>query len=265
MGLTVQQRAEVGALLKAKIKQKLDDYAPETSHMPFHTRLLGADRMAQFSFVHSVSTTLGSSVFEQIATIIARPHFRRAMHQFKDFNNTISPAGQSLVQQIINDLRSGRVRPDKAAETSKVLAVASAAATLEVKRPRIDLFLEGHDGTEYYVDLKSAKPNIGEFAGLKRQLLEWVAIRGAVKPDAKVRTLLAIPYNPYAPEPYDRWTLQGLFDLKEEVLVAEEFWSFLGGEGTYEELLEVFGEVGKEMRGVIEERLVGGWEGRLGL
>ena len=75
-------------------------------------------------------------------------------------------------------------------------------------------------------------------------LLEWIAIRGALDPKAKVRTLLAIPYNPYEPEPYQRWTLQGMLDLKSEILVAEEFWNFLGGRNTYEELLDVFEQVG---------------------
>jgi type II restriction enzyme len=60
--------------------------------------------------------------------------------------------------------------------------------------------------------------------------------------------MLAIPYNPYEPEPYQRWTLQGLFDLKNEILVAEEFWDFLGGRNTYEELLDLFEKVGIALR-----------------
>lgn len=40
---------------------------------------------------------------------------------------------------------------------------------------------------------------------------------------------LAIPYNPYEPKPYERWTLKGMLDLKNELKVAEEFWDFLGG------------------------------------
>ena len=32
------------------------------------------------------------------------------------------------------------------------------------------------------------------------------------------------------PQPYDRWTFQGMFDLPNEIKVADEFWDFLGGE-----------------------------------
>lgn len=66
--------------------------------------------------------------------------------------------------------------------------------------------------------------------------------------------MIAIPYNPYEPEPYQRWTLQGLFDLENEIMVAEEFWNFLGGEETYEQLLDVFETVGIELRPEIDVR-----------
>ncbi len=32
--------------------------------MPFHTRLLGTDRLALYSFIHSLNTNFGTSVFE---------------------------------------------------------------------------------------------------------------------------------------------------------------------------------------------------------
>jgi type II restriction enzyme len=100
--------------------------------------------------------------------------------------------------------------------------------------------------------MKTAKPNIEGFVELKRKLLEWVAIRGAIDPNVNIRTLLAIPYNPYEPQPYQRWTLQGLFDLNNEILVAEEFWNFLGGQHTYEDVLRVFEDVGIALRPEID-------------
>lgn len=91
--------------------------------------------------------------------------------------------------------------------------------------------------------------------GFKRKMLEWVAIRGAINPEPKkIYTGLAIPYNPYEPQPYDRWTFQGMFDWSNEIKVAEEFWDFLGGKNTYEELLQVFEDVGIELRPEIDAR-----------
>lgn len=248
MGLSNSQRTEIENLLKQQIRRKLADYSPETNNMPFHVRLLGKDRMALFSFIHSINTTLGTSVFEQVAAIIARPHFKRATNQYKEFNTTISSDAQLAIQQIMDDLRSSRKKPDKPAEASAILFVAQNGTIRKVKRPRIDLFLESDDGIEYYFDLKTAKPNIDEIVGFKRKMLEWVAIRGAINPKPKIFTGLAIPYNPYEPEPYNRWTFAGMFDLQNEIKVADEFWNFLGGMGTYEDLLNVFEEVGVTLR-----------------
>jgi len=254
MPLSRQHKGEISELLKQKIRHKLEDYSPETTSMPFHTRLLGRDRMALFSFIHSINTTLGTSVFEQVAAVIAGPHFRQAVHQYKDFNNTISRSAQQVIQKIMDELVAARSTPNKAEETEKVLSVSQTGDLVKVRRPRIDLFLESPDGVEYYFDLKTAKPNISDFRAYKRQLLEWVAIRGAQDNTANIKTLIAIPYNPYEPEPYQRWTLQGLFDLEDEIMVADEFWNFLGGENTYEQLLSVFEAVGIELRPEIDAR-----------
>jgi len=254
MPISPQQSIEIEALLKNKIRRKLANYSPETVHMPFHTRLLGKDRMALVSFIQSINTSLGTSVFEQVAAIIARPHFQQAENQYKQFNNSISSEAQILIQQMIDDIRTTRSKPDKQNEIIEILRVAQKGELRKVKRPTIDLFLLGHDGTEYYFDLKTAKPNIAQIVDHKRTLLEWVAIRGAVNQRPKIYTGLAIPYNPYEPEPYVRWTFQGMFDMPNEMKVADEFWNFLGSNNTYEQLLDVFEKVGVELRPEIDDR-----------
>ena len=75
-----------------------------------------------------------------------------------------------------------------------------------------------------------------------------------------VKAYICIPYNPEAPNPYSRWTLQGLYDLKNEVLVAEEFWNFLGGKGTFEKLLDIFEQTGIELREEIDKKLAEFWK-----
>lgn len=82
----------------------------------------------------------------------------------------------------------------------------------------------------------------------------WAAYRLQANPKAQLKTGLAIPYNPYEPEPYQRWTLAGLYDMPEELLVADEFWDFLGGKGAYGDLLNVFEQVGIKLRPEIDQR-----------
>lgn len=46
--------------------------------------------------------------------------------------------------------------------------------------------------------------------------------------------------------------MAGMLDLNRELKVANEFCDFLGGEGSYEDLLECFEHVGLEMRTEID-------------
>ncbi|MCM8782633.1 MAG: TdeIII family type II restriction endonuclease [Candidatus Omnitrophica bacterium] len=90
---------------------------------------------------------------------------------------------------------------------------------------------------------------------LKLKLLRWTALRLSQDKKVDVFTRLAIPYNPYHPQPYDRWTLKGLYDLENgEVLVGEEFWNFVAGDNIYEDLLDIFEKAGKELRGEIDKK-----------
>jgi len=135
--LSKQQASEITELLTLKIRRKLTERKAEPNVMPFHTRLLGRDRMALFSFIQSINTTLGQDVFEDTAVIIARPHFQQAASQYKQFNDTISKEAQRLIQSLMDDLATARITPDKAAETKRILAVAQSGAMQKVKRPRI--------------------------------------------------------------------------------------------------------------------------------
>jgi len=111
------------------------------------------------------------------------------------------------------------------------------------------------DGQENYFDITSAKPNMKEFQALKLKLLRWTALRLSQDRNADVFTRIATPYNPYHPQPYQRWTLKGLFDLERgEILVGEEFWNFVGGGEVYEDLLDVFQKAGNDLREEIDRK-----------
>lgn len=60
-----------------------------------------------------------------------------------------------------------------------------------------------------------------------------------------IRVILAFPYNPYFPKPYSHFTVQGVMDLGNDFLIGKEYWDFLGGPNTFEDVLGVFDKVGK--------------------
>lgn len=43
-----------------------------------------------------------------------------------------------------------------------------------------------------------------------------------------------------------------MFDLENELKVVAEFWDFLGGKGTYSQLLDIFEKIGVELRPEID-------------
>lgn len=143
--------------------------------------------------------------------------------------------------------------PDKPQEIEAIRKVCQQGEMKTVKLTKVDVKLVTPNGTMYLIDIKTAKPNAGGFKEFKRTLLEWIAATLVNNPTADVQSLIAIPYNPYEPEPYNRWTMRGMLDLDNELKVANEFWDFIGGIGAYQNLLDIFERIGIELRQEIDD------------
>ena len=219
--------------------------------MPFHHRLLGKDRMALFSFIHSVNTTFGTSIYEPVAIALARDRFKVAETQVVPFNQ-ISTEAHHQIQIIINRLRNADNASNKPLEIQEIRKVCQIGDLNEVNLTQVDIWLEDYEDELFLIDLKTAKPNKGDFQKFKRTLLEWTAAELARKPKAVVNTMIGIPYYPYEPKPYRRWTQKGMLDPNHEILIAKGLWDFIGGEGTYTELLNAFEDAGIELRDEID-------------
>ena len=251
MALNNNQIQQIEFVLKNSLRHKFQNYNPEPALMPFHTRLLGKDRIALFSFIHSLNTNFGTSIFEPVALALASTKFKIAKAQ-ATAGSQISESAQRVIQDIMDDLTAANTRPNKIQEIERIRSVCQTGNFRTVKPTKVDVWLESENGELFLFDIKTAKPNKGGFKEFKRTLLEWTACILAKNPQASVNTLIAIPYNPYEPKPYSRWTMAGMLDLEQELKVAEEFWDFIGGEGAYRQLLDIFERVGIELRPEID-------------
>lgn len=251
MGLNNEQKEYIKNVIINCLRDKFQHYKPESNNMPFHYRLLGKDRMALYSFIQSLNTTFGTSIFEPVAVALAKNNFKKVEKQYA-IGNQISRECQNVIQNIMNNLTLGNT-PNKQEETELIRAAASKGNINKMKTVKVDLYLETFDGEMFLIDLKTAKPNISNFKDFKRTLLEWVGIALTNNPKAKVNSLIAIPYNPYEPQPYERWTIKGMLDDKKELMVGKEFWDFLGGKDAYEDLLYCFENAGIELREEIDK------------
>ncbi|MDR2173059.1 MAG: TdeIII family type II restriction endonuclease [Burkholderiales bacterium] len=252
MAITNKQKSDIQEVIANSLRNKFQNYHPEPASMPFHFRLLGKDRMALYSFIHSLNTHFGTSIFEPVAQLLAQLNSAKAEVQQKA-GTQISSEAQRVIQNIMDSLTTATTAPNKPEEIQAIISVCQQGEMKTVKPAKIDLKLTRDDNTVYLFDIKTAKPNAGAFKEFKRTLLEWVAITLATNPAAKVQTLVAIPYNPYEPQPYNRWTMRGMLDLEHELKVAEEFWDFLGGRGAYVALLDCFEKAGIELRPEIDK------------
>ncbi len=252
MALTKEQKQSIEKTIKNSLRKRFETYNPEPAAMPFHTRLLGKDRLALYAFIHSLNTNFGTTIFEPVAVALASNRFKIAKLQTKS-GTQISEKAQYEIQKIMDGLTAANDKPNKKKEIEIIKKVCQEGAMRKVKPTRVDVYLQSFDDEIYLIDIKTAKPNKGGFKEFKRTLLEWTATILAENPMAKINTLIAIPYNPYEPKPYSRWTMAGMLDLEHELKVAEEFWDFLGGEGAYNDLLDCFEKVGIELRSQIDE------------
>ncbi len=247
-GNTISETAKlIKELLLDKVRNKIEKYAPETDYRPFHYGLLGRDRYAVFAFIQSMNTTFGMSIWEQTAKIISESYSFNSERQYS-LLGSIDSETEVVISGILHRLRKGQADAEVSNEKQEIRA--SIKNGLEENDPdsRVDFYLEKGD-QENYFDITSVKPNMKEFVALKRKLLRWTALRLSIDKDANVRARLAIPYNPYHPDAYDRWTLKGLFDLDaREVLVGEDFWNFCADGKVYDDLVDVFNEAGEILR-----------------
>ena len=209
--------------------------------------------MDLYSFIHSLNTKFGSSIYEQVAEQIAIDNFTSAKRQHP-LQGEFTDEAQREIQSIMNQLTTKEIEPNHVEEIERIRNKTHVGTIVHAKLPRIDLYLTTHD-THYLIEIKTVKPNKGGFEKHKSDMLTWVAALLRQCPDANVRTILALPYNPYAPKPYSRWTLNNILDTKNpsQIMVGAEFWNFLaGGDVIFDRLLDCFQKVGEKMRDEID-------------
>jgi len=249
MALSSAQKQEIVTLLQKKLNAKLKKYSRESVSMPFLTRIIqDSEKVAAYSFIHSIATTLGMSIYEEVSCIIARPHCIECARNVK-MNGTLSNAQKTVVSNIVGGLRDGTRNPNIVTEISEVLRASSAGGKTQKDGNIADFYLK-KSGVEYYFEIKTVKPNIDVFEKSKRKLLEWIA-----RKRTGVKVFLAFPYNPYHPQPYERFTVQNMMDHPNDFLIGDEYWDFLGGRGTMRDLLQVFDEVGKDYSEKIAQKI----------
>jgi hypothetical protein len=249
MAISDSQKEKITSLLSKKIDNKINRYARESTSMPFLVKLIqDKEKVAAYSFIHSIATTLGMSIYEEVSKIIAQESSQECFTKY-DLGGVISVEQKSAIDNILRELRNQTRDCDIEKEIQEVLNATPANGKVQ-KEGKIADFYMLRDGFEQYFEIKTVKPNIDVFTKSKSKLLEWVA-----RKRKRIKVFLAFPYNPYYPKTYERFTMQGLLKPGRDLLIGKEYWDYLGGEDTFECLLSIFDDVGKIYKEKISQKI----------
>lgn len=249
--MKTETRKKVKELITNVIISKIEKYNAETEYKPFFQAIFTKEQIITHTVVHSFYTSFGMSIYEQLVKILAEGAGYEAHTQY-DLLGEIDDKTEGIISKIDLDLRAGRRSPDFKKEYEEIKTSIQKGKENNDPDKRVDVFVKKPDGTEAYFDITSPKPNIKEFVALKKKLLRWIALRLSINKNAKVITALGLPYNPYHPEPYNRWTKGNMYDSN-QLMVGQDFWNFVAGEDIYDDFIEIFEEVGEELRERIKE------------
>jgi len=253
MALTDDLKKEIKEDLILRIKKKIDNYDfTKKSGNPFIDIIFGKFSNIK-SFIHGTATMLGS-YYEILARKIADNNDNLIEAKKFVFTGKISNSESAVIKNLVKDLEEKRIDSDYDEEI-KMIYDAKENDIHEI-RITIDLFLKDKNGREYFIEMKGPDPNKKEVRAAKEDLLNIVAMKKRELKMEDFHKNCAIVFGVYynnEKEDYNNWKVSPMFEKREGLLVQEEFWDLIGGEGTYNELLDVLEEVKKEITPVIEE------------
>ena len=142
MTFSQADREQIACTIARCLREKFSGYNREPSYTPFHTRLLGADRLALYKFIHSLNTRFGTAIFEPVAKKLAEKKFPEIASQYV-LPKVISERCRNVITGIVDSLKAGEVVPDKLREIEAIKDAYGEGGDDKPTKPTLaDLYLE---------------------------------------------------------------------------------------------------------------------------
>lgn len=203
---------------------------------PFHSIFFPDEALLSFKVQRSLVTRMGMTLYPKMAAIIAMDKYKGVYRNHR-ISGRVSAERVSVMDRIIDELRSGKRGPNHDNEMGEIFSVAG-GKPVEISIVA-DLFISDFKPGPLFLEIKSPRPNLDVCAESKKKMLYFQTIFEGSKPEA----YLAFPYNPFVyRDKYNHRFTKQIMDIEKEVLIGGEMWDKVGGSGTYEELLEIVGE-----------------------
>ena len=209
---------------------------------PFHEAILSEAILPILAFERAFSTPLGTT-FEECARMIASDRYKHAERGF-NLSGAVSAAATSTIDSIESTIETQGMR-SRYLEFARSVALAYEADPRQ-RRVKIDLYIIDHGDNEIFFELKTPKPNAPQSIRAVKKMLQIHAIRRETSP--KVQSYYAMAFNPYGQNrtDYNHGPALRYLDFQNQGLIAEEFWDFIGGPGTYAEVLALYQSIGQQ-------------------
>ncbi|MBD2596819.1 TdeIII family type II restriction endonuclease [Nostoc spongiaeforme FACHB-130] len=210
------------------------------------------------SLIGGLETSLGTTCWEPIAKSLAELNgfeiITKKILRPEPFPLELQTEFNKLVHERENKTNNKRITTEECIQRLKEAALkTNPQDIIQYTSPPSGTGVDIHfykNGIEYIFDIKTTQPNQANFKGFNRQLLEWYTYRYADDPHANLEARIAIPFNPFTKPWYEQqksMLFNSPLDMNKDIWVENEFWNFCSGkENTFEQLKELFVELGQE-------------------
>lgn len=253
--------AEVRSMMDRVMNRVLvtDPFVVETHHAtkPLYAALVPDEIFKGSHFERRFVTPFGL-IWEKLAVAAATVYHGRCMRGYT-VRGTIGDISLRRIQEILNKLehpvKSERIKPDWTRELAYIKAGRGDPIPVTVV---CDIYIPSLvTGENYAFELKGPLPNSDQTRVSKEKMFKLLAMN-----ELPVKAAYyALPYNPYGgsrdsyawPFPA-RW-----FDMRQDecVLIGEDFWNKIGGEGTYHFFIKEINKLGSSYKERIYREYLG--------
>ncbi len=227
-----------------------DPFIKETHHSskPLYAALVPDEIFKGSHFERRFVTPFGK-VWEKLASVVAiEAHGKCVVGH--TITGTVAAERLRRIQEMLNRLEHSskgtvKQKPDWEKEIAYILAGKGEPIPVSVV---CDIYVENELTNEKYgFELKSPLPNSDQTKVSKEKIFKLLAM----EPLQVTNAFYALPYNPYGAKENYKWGFpMRWFDMQKDknVLIGNEFWDLIGGEGTYQNFIYEINSLGFEYR-----------------
>ncbi len=227
-----------------------DPFIKEAHHAakPLYAALVPDEIFKGSHFERRFVTPFGG-VWEKLAQVVAiEAHGNCSLGH--SVNGTVGSESLRRIQEVLNRLEHNpkgelKVKPHWKEELDYILKGGGKPIPVSVT---CDIFIHNEEtNTKYAFEIKAPLPNSDQTKVSKEKMLKLLAMN----PKQVDYAYYALAYNPYGKKEDYKWSFpMRWFNMHEDesVLIGNEFWDLIGGEGTYNTFISEVNKLGKEYK-----------------